>query len=59
MLGALTHYVTHAADEDFQPMKGNFGIMPPLPAKLRGKRARAAAHTERALADLDAYLATL
>lgn len=58
MLGALTHYVTHAADDDFQPMKGNFGIMPPLPDKHKGKRARGAAHSVRALADLDVFLAS-
>lgn len=54
MLGALTHYVTHAHMNDFQPMKANFGIMPPLvdvPAK--GKRERAAAYSQRALNDLD------
>lgn len=31
MLGALCHYVTHAAARDFQPMKANFGILPELP----------------------------
>ena len=30
MLGALCHYVTHADLKDFQPMKANFGILPPL-----------------------------
>ncbi len=30
MLGALCHYVTHANLKDFQPMKANFGILPPL-----------------------------
>ncbi len=54
MLGALCHYITHAAPEDFQPMKANFGIMPPLesPKKLN-KRQRAAAYAERALVVLE------
>ncbi len=53
MLGALCHYVTHAPLEDFQPMKANFGILPPLEGKpIRGKRERAAAYAERALRDL-------
>lgn len=57
MLGALCHYVTHADEADFQPMKANFGIMPPLQTdKKLGRRQRAAAYAERALADLDAYL---
>ena len=30
MLGALCHYITHAKAADFQPMKANFGILPPL-----------------------------
>jgi methylenetetrahydrofolate--tRNA-(uracil-5-)-methyltransferase len=56
MLGALCHYITHAAPEDFQPMKANYGILPPLDAPPRGKRERAAAYSARALADLDACL---
>ncbi|HET9589164.1 MAG TPA: methylenetetrahydrofolate--tRNA-(uracil(54)-C(5))-methyltransferase (FADH(2)-oxidizing) TrmFO [Anaerolineales bacterium] len=53
MLGALCHYVTHADLKDFQPMKANLGILPPLdtPSRL-GKRERAAMYAERALADL-------
>ena len=51
MLGALCHYVTHADLKDFQPMKANFGILPPLENKT-AKRERGAAYGERALADL-------
>jgi methylenetetrahydrofolate--tRNA-(uracil-5-)-methyltransferase len=53
MLGALCHYVTHADMKDFQPMKANFGILPPLEfiAKI-AKRDRGNAYAERALADL-------
>jgi methylenetetrahydrofolate--tRNA-(uracil-5-)-methyltransferase len=53
MLGALCHYVTHANLKDFQPMKANFGILPPLelPSKI-GKRERGSAYANRALADL-------
>jgi methylenetetrahydrofolate--tRNA-(uracil-5-)-methyltransferase len=53
MLGALCHYVTHAEPKDFQPMKANFGLMPPLVPKIRHKQARYQAYTERALRDLD------
>jgi methylenetetrahydrofolate--tRNA-(uracil-5-)-methyltransferase len=53
MLGALCHYVTHADLRDFQPMKANFGILPPLEFGSKiGKRERGSAHSERALADL-------
>ncbi|MCW5878063.1 MAG: methylenetetrahydrofolate--tRNA-(uracil(54)-C(5))-methyltransferase (FADH(2)-oxidizing) TrmFO [Anaerolineales bacterium] len=58
MLGALCHYVTHASPADFQPMKANFGILPPLALSGKsGRRQRAAGYAERALADLDTYLA--
>ena len=54
LLGALCHYVTQADMRDFQPMKANYGILPPLPADLRmGKRERAQAYRERSLAELD------
>jgi methylenetetrahydrofolate--tRNA-(uracil-5-)-methyltransferase len=53
MLGALCHYVTHADLKDFQPMKANFGILPPLDIMSKvGKRERGKAYAERALADL-------
>jgi methylenetetrahydrofolate--tRNA-(uracil-5-)-methyltransferase len=48
MLGALCHYVTHAATRDFQPMKANFGILPPLPDRP-GKMERGRYYAERAL----------
>jgi methylenetetrahydrofolate--tRNA-(uracil-5-)-methyltransferase len=58
MLGALCHYVTHADMADFQPMKANFGILPPLVStgKKPGKRERGKAYAERALVDLERYL---
>jgi len=58
MLGALCHYVTHASAADFQPMKANFGILPPLAdgEKYPGKRERALAYARRALMDLKGYL---
>ncbi len=54
MLGALCHYITHADPKDFQPMKANFGILPPLENAPRGKRERYQAFSRRALRDLDA-----
>jgi methylenetetrahydrofolate--tRNA-(uracil-5-)-methyltransferase len=48
MLGALCHYITHSDLKDFQPMKANLGILPPLEAVGRlGKRERAQAYAER------------
>ena len=57
MLGALCQYICSASEADFQPMKANFGILPPLEnPKLRGKRQRAAAHASRSAADLELFL---
>ncbi|MCL4297734.1 MAG: methylenetetrahydrofolate--tRNA-(uracil(54)-C(5))-methyltransferase (FADH(2)-oxidizing) TrmFO [Anaerolineae bacterium] len=59
MLGALCHYVTHAEPKDFQPMKANFGLMPPLEGKIRNKQARYQAYAERALQGLAAVIEQL
>jgi len=56
MIGALLHYITHASPEDFQPMKANFGLLPPLERRVRNKRQRYKLYAERALSDLDAWL---
>jgi methylenetetrahydrofolate--tRNA-(uracil-5-)-methyltransferase len=56
MMGSLCHYVAHADPREFQPMKANFGILPPLEPPVKGKRARYAAYAERALRDLDSVL---
>ena len=57
ILGSLCHYVTHASPADFQPMKANFGILPPLDTSERlNKRKRASAYAQRALRDLEAFL---
>lgn len=59
MLGALCWYITHADLKDFQPMKANFGILPPLEEEARGKRERGAAHARRSAERLEAFLAAL
>ncbi len=57
MIGALLYYITHADPRDFQPMKANFGLLPPLPRRVRDKRKRYRMYAERALRDLEAFLA--
>lgn len=56
MLGALCFYVTHAEPGDFQPMKANFGILPPLDSPPKSKRMRKQAYADRALENLDGFL---
>lgn len=57
-LGSLLGYVTQRGKADFQPMNANYGLFPPLATRQKG-RAKKAALAERALADLDAWLADL
>jgi len=52
MLGALCHYVSHADPARFQPMKANFGLLPPLSPPVRNKRERYQAYAARAMADI-------
>jgi len=49
--------VTSASPKGFQPMKPNFGLLPPLEGRVRGKRARYMAYAERALRDLEEFMA--
>lgn len=57
MTGALTHYVCSAEPKHFQPMKANFGILPPLEQTERNKRQRYSSYVERALSALETMLA--
>lgn len=49
MLGALCNYVSRAEPSRFQPMKANFGLLPPLEPPVRRKRERQRAYSDRAL----------
>jgi len=60
MLGALCHYITHADLKDFQPMKANFGLLPPLVLERRiGKRERGQLYANRAAMALEEYLSVV
>lgn len=49
-IGALAHYISESQTSDFQPMNANFGIIAPLPAKVKGgKVARNQAYAARSL----------
>jgi methylenetetrahydrofolate--tRNA-(uracil-5-)-methyltransferase len=52
MLGALVNYVAHYEGKDFQPMNANWGIVPPLPDRVRDKKEKNALLAERAQAAL-------
>ncbi len=56
VLGALCQYITHAQAKDFQPMKANFGILPELERKIKGRRPRAEAYAERSKSEIQSLL---
>lgn len=56
MLGAIVRYITTPGRGEFQPMKANFGLLPPLERPPRRKEERDRAYAERALRDLEAFL---
>ncbi len=56
MTGALCHYVSSAGVEHFQPMKPNFGLLPPLEGRRMSKRHRHRAHARRAMQDLQSFV---
>ncbi|MCH2100939.1 MAG: methylenetetrahydrofolate--tRNA-(uracil(54)-C(5))-methyltransferase (FADH(2)-oxidizing) TrmFO [Planctomycetes bacterium] len=55
LLGALTAHVAESPAEPFQPMKAEFGLLPPLPGRVR-KKERKAAYAARSAANLAAHL---
>ena len=60
MLGAMSNYVANGSTGAFLPMNANFGIIEPLPARVKGgKVAKNQALAERALALIDGLKKTL
>jgi methylenetetrahydrofolate--tRNA-(uracil-5-)-methyltransferase len=61
-LGSLIHYITHADSSNYQPANISFDLLPPLEgmprAVARDRRARRERQCERALEDLDTWLAS-
>lgn len=57
-LGSLIGYATDPETKDYQPMHVNFGLVPPLAERVRGKRARYDAYARRAIADFERFCDT-
>ena len=55
-IGALLAWATDPDTDDYQPMHVNFGIVPALAERVRGKRERYAAYARRARQDLASAL---
>ena len=58
-IGALALYISNESVTQFQPMNINFGIIPPLDHFVKGKRAKNAEISQRALAILEERKADL
>jgi methylenetetrahydrofolate--tRNA-(uracil-5-)-methyltransferase len=56
MIGALCHYISAADANTFQPMKANFGLLPPVEEYALGKKGRALLHSQKACASLEHWM---
>ena len=56
LLGALAAYISSAPGENFQPMNANFGLLPPLGKKIKNKKVRYQAYSQRSLTELKRFL---
>ena len=52
-IGALGLYVSNGSVTEFQPMNVNFGIIPPLGYRVKGKRNKNAELSKRSLEIID------
>ena len=57
MLGALYRYLRESDPKHFQPMNANFGLVDDLAKAERDKRRKKELMAERALAEIDAFIA--
>jgi methylenetetrahydrofolate--tRNA-(uracil-5-)-methyltransferase len=54
-IGSLIAYITDAARKDFQPMNANYGLMPDLAIRARGRQKKVEMGT-RALASIEQWI---
>ena len=56
LMGGLLRYASHAPASDFQPMNPNFGLTPPLAARVRNKQERHLLRAQRSVVAMKAWL---
>jgi len=56
VIGSMARYITSANQKNFQPMNANFGLLPDLPEKIRGKKERNEQHANRALETIQNFM---
>ena len=52
-MGGLSQYISSGPNDNFQPMNINFGIIPPLDHRVKGKRNKNAELSQRSLAIIE------
>lgn len=57
-LGGLIGHITNQATPDYQPMNINFGLIAPLPERVRNKRERGGRLSQRALSSVQELIRT-
>ena len=55
VLGALSRYIATAPAGNFQPMKANFGLLPPLDRRVKNRKQRNGELAQRSLAALEKF----
>ena len=58
VMGSLAYYITHGSEEDFQPMKANFGILPDLAVRVK-KKERKDAYAKRAIETMEDFISNV
>ena len=55
VMGSLAYYITHGDEENFQPMKANFGILPDLEGRVK-KKEKKEAYAKRAVSKMEEFI---
>ena len=55
MIGAMANYIVDNTSKNFQPMNANFGIIKPLPEKIRDKKEKYEKYAKRSLEILENF----
>lgn len=59
VIGSMAHYITSTSGKNFQPMNANFGLLPELSVKVKGKKERAELYVKRALETIQNFMKNL
>ena len=55
VMGSLAYYITHGDEDNFQPMKANFGILPDLEGRVK-KKEKKEAYATRAINKMEEFI---